>query len=100
MPLGLDVLRTLEHHVFEQVRKSRAPGLLVLGPDVIPDLHVNDRRGMILEKHHVEAVRQRGCRVIELRRTNRGMDEWHNPERDRDDGGGAEAPQTNLGGHG
>ena len=72
MPFGLDVLRALEHHVLEQVREAGAARLLVLRPDVIPDLGVHDRRRVILEQDHLQPVRQRGHRVVELRRTDGG----------------------------
>ena len=68
MPFGLDVLRSLEHHVLEQMREAGAPGPLVLRAHVIPDLQVHDRRGMIFEEDHVQAVGQRGHRVVEPRR--------------------------------
>ncbi len=42
------------------------PGLLVLRPDVIPDLGVHDRRRVIFEKDHLQPVGQRRHRVIEL----------------------------------
>ena len=71
MPLGLDVLRALEHHVLEQVREAGAAGTLVLGPDVVPHFGVHDRRGVILEEHHLQPVRQRRHRVIELGRPRR-----------------------------
>ena len=55
MPFGLDVLRALEHHVLEQVREAGPAGPLVLRPDVIPDLRVDDRRRVILEEDDLHA---------------------------------------------
>ena len=66
--LGLDVLRALEHQVLEEVRESRAAGLLVLGPDVKPQLHVDDRRRAILVEDHRQAVGQLQPLVDELGR--------------------------------
>ena len=44
------------------------PGALVFRAHVVPDLHVDDRRRVILEQHDREAVRQRRDAVVELRR--------------------------------
>jgi hypothetical protein len=52
----LDVLRTLEHQVLEQVRESRAPDFLVGRSDVIPDVHRHDRHTAILVQDDVEPV--------------------------------------------
>ena len=59
MRIGIDVLRSLEHHVFEQMRESRSPGPLILGADVIPDGDVRNRRRVILRQDHAQPVRQR-----------------------------------------
>ena len=67
--LGLDVLRSLEHHVLEEVREAGAAGLLVLRSDVIPDLQVDDRRRVILGQHDGQPVRQRRDLVLQLGRT-------------------------------
>ena len=79
VPFGLHVLRALEHHVFEQVRETGPPGLLVLGSDVVPDFRLHDRRRVVLEHHHLEPVGQCGHRVIEfrraVRRTGAGIDD-------------------------
>ncbi len=77
----LHVLRALEHHVLEQVREAGAPRLLVLRPDVVPQLHVHDRRGVILRENHREAVGERRDPVVELRRRHGG---GHDDRIDRD----------------
>ena len=71
--LGLDVLRALEHHVLEQVREAGAARPLVLRADVVPDRHVHDRRRVILGEDHPQPVRQRRDLVLELGRTDRGL---------------------------
>ena len=38
MRLGSDVLRALEHHVLEQVRKTGEAGALIGRADVIPEI--------------------------------------------------------------
>ena len=48
--VGLDVLRALEHQVLEEVGEAGAPRLLVLRPDVVPELQVDDRRRVVLEE--------------------------------------------------
>ena len=65
---GLHVLRTLEHHVLEEVREPRAPRLLVPRADVIPDRDVHDWRRVILREDHPQPVGERRDLVIELRR--------------------------------
>ena len=56
--LGPNVLRALEHHVLEEVRKAGAALLLVLRADVVPHPEVHDRRGMILGEDHRQPVRE------------------------------------------
>ena len=67
---GLDVLRALEHHVLEQVREPGAARPLVFRADVIPDLHVHDRRRVVLGQDDGQAVWQFRDLVLELRRTD------------------------------
>ena len=67
----LHVLRALEHHVLEQVRKPGAAGLLVLRPDVVPQLHVHHRRRVVLREDHREPVGKRRDLVVELGRGHR-----------------------------
>ena len=52
------VLRPFEHQVFEEVRKTGAPWLLVLRADVVPDVDGDDRAAVILVHDHIEPVRQ------------------------------------------
>jgi hypothetical protein len=77
MSFGLDVLRSLEHHVLEKVREAGTARTLVLGADVIPDLQMDDRRRVIFEKDDVEPVGQRRHRVVETRRAHRCLDGGH-----------------------
>ena len=70
--LGRDVLRALEHHVLEHVRDAADADVLVLRSDVIEDLHRRDRRLVIGEEQHLEAVRQRPVLDVQLRRRKRG----------------------------
>ena len=72
MLIGPDVLRALEHQVLEQMREPGAAGLLVLRADVIPDREMHDRRRVIFEKDDLQAVGQRGHRVVELGRPDDG----------------------------
>ena len=53
------VLRPFEHQVLEQVREAGVARLLVLRPDVIPEIHGDDRTRVILVQEHVEAVGER-----------------------------------------
>ncbi len=66
----LDVLRALEHQVLEQVCEAGAAGPLVLRSDVIPELQVDDRRGVIFRQHDGEAVVERRDAIFELGRTD------------------------------
>ena len=72
VPLGRDVLRALEHQVLEQVRKPGPARLLVLRPDVIPQLHVHDRRRMVFRQHDRQPVGQRRELILKLGRRNGG----------------------------
>ena len=72
VPFGRDVLRALEHQVLEQVRKPGPARLLVLRPDVIPELHVHDRRRVILRQHHRQAVGERRDLILKLGGRNGG----------------------------
>ncbi len=46
--------------------KSRKPGTLVGRPDVIPEIHGNQRQTVIFQKNHIEAVLQLVCFELEL----------------------------------
>ncbi len=50
------VLRSFEHQVLEEMRKTGAARTLVLGPDVIPDVEGDDRDVVILMNDDVEPV--------------------------------------------
>ena len=55
--LGLpDVGRALEHHVLEQVREPGLARDLVLGADVVPDVHGHHGREVILRDDQAQAV--------------------------------------------
>ena len=72
VPFGRDVLRALEHQVLEQVRKPGPARLLVLRPDVIPQLHVHDRRRVVFRQHDRQPVGQRRELILKLGRRNGG----------------------------
>ena len=61
------VLRALEHQVLEQVREAGAAGHLVGGPDVVPEVHRDDRQPVIGADDHFEPVRKRELLELELR---------------------------------
>src|SRR6185503_2535858 len=90
----LDVLRTLEHQVLEQVREAGAARFLVLRPDVIPQLQVHDRRRVIFRRHQRQAIGERGDFVLQLRRADRG---GRRGGRRRDQQGGGDAGGTRSG---
>ena len=69
--LGRDVLRALEHHVLEHVGDAADADVLVLGSDVIENLHGRDRRLVIRQEQHVQAVRERPVLDVQLRRRQR-----------------------------
>ena len=71
--LGLHVLRALEHHVLEQMRKPGSSRLLVSRADVVPHGQMHDRRRMILGQDHAQPVRQRSDLVLEFWRMDGGM---------------------------
>ena len=56
--LVLVVLAALEHQMFEQVGETAAPGRLVLGTDVVPDVDGDDRRFAVGVHDHAQAVGQ------------------------------------------
>ena len=55
--------RALEHQVLEEVREPGAPRLLVLRPDVVPEVHRDDRHVVVLVHDDVEPVGERAFRV-------------------------------------
>jgi hypothetical protein len=53
------VLRSLEHQVLEEVREAGVAGAFVLGTDVIPDVHRDDRTRVVFVEQDVESVAER-----------------------------------------
>ena len=53
-----NLIGRLEHQMFEKVGDPRRAALLVGSTDAIPDHVRNDRRPMIGDDHHLQAVRQ------------------------------------------
>jgi hypothetical protein len=66
--LRLDVGRAFEHEVLEEMGETRAARLFVLGSDVVPELEVDDRRGMILVRDNGQPVVEPFLAVLERRR--------------------------------
>ena len=64
------VLRTLEHHVLEQVREAGAARDLVQRTDVVPDVDGDDRQPVIDMEDDLHSIWQRVLLVgdVELRR--------------------------------
>ena len=62
------VLRSLEHQVLEEVREAGVARPLVLRSDVIPEVHGDDRAGVVLVQQHVEAVGERVLREPDVQR--------------------------------
>ena len=50
--------RALEHHVLEQVGEAGLARLLVLGADVVPEVHGDDGREVVLGDDEAQAVGQ------------------------------------------
>ena len=57
------MLGPFEHQMLEEMRKAGTSRPLVLGADVIPDVHRHDRHVMVLVDDHVETVGERALRV-------------------------------------
>ena len=51
--VGRHVLRTLKHHVLEQVRKPGTPGRLVGRADVVPEIHRHHRQACLPAEDHL-----------------------------------------------
>src|SRR4030095_15192644 len=62
----LDVSRSLEHQMPEEVGEPRASRLLACRADVVPDVDGHDWNRVILVQDHVQAVWQRELRVTDL----------------------------------
>ena len=52
----MKVFAAAEHQVLEQVREAGLAGLLVLGPDVVPNVDGHDGGLMIFVNEHGQAV--------------------------------------------
>lgn len=52
------VPRRLEHQVFEHVGEAGPPFRIVLGPDLVPDLHRDIGRARVARREHPQSVRQ------------------------------------------
>src|SRR5690606_10664774 len=50
------VARTLEHHVFEQMRKTGAPRAFVPRADFVPEIDRHYRRALLRRKDDAQAV--------------------------------------------
>ena len=70
-PVVLVILGSVEHQVFEQVRKPGATGTLVLAADVVPDVHRDDWRLVILVHDECESVREHELLVRDVHRRQR-----------------------------
>ena len=57
----LDVRRSFEHQVLEQMREAGASGLLARRADVVPDVDRRERDGVILVQDHVQPVGSVNC---------------------------------------
>ena len=59
----LHVAGSHEHQVLEEMREAGAPRVLARRADVVPDVHGDNRRAVILVQNHGHAVGQRELRV-------------------------------------
>ncbi|MCW0461525.1 hypothetical protein NB717_002593 [Xanthomonas sacchari] len=66
--LAVVVLAALEHQVLEQMREPGAPGRLVLGADVVPEVDRHDRRLAIGVHHHPQPIGQGELLVGDIHR--------------------------------
>jgi hypothetical protein len=71
-PVGVRVLAAVEHQVLEEVREPRAPRPLVLRADVVPDVHADDRRLVVLVDDDGEAVGEDLLRERDVRHGEAG----------------------------
>ena len=60
------VLAAVEHQVLEQVREAGLAGLLVAGADVVPDVHRDDRRLVVLMDDQAQPVVEDVLRVRDV----------------------------------
>ena len=63
----VEVLRAVEHQVLEEVREAGLARPLVLGADVVPDVHGDDRRLVVLVDDERQAVGEHVARERDLR---------------------------------
>src|SRR5262249_14310720 len=81
-----DVFRSLEHHVFEQVREAGATLALIARADLVANGDRVYGRVMILSDDHAEAVIERRIRELDLRKfglSRAGQSESESNERER-----------------
>ena len=67
----LDVLRSLEHEVLEQVREAGSPRLLVGGADVVPDVDGDHGHALVLMQDHGQPVGEPELAIRHLQRSRR-----------------------------
>ena len=65
------VLRALEHQVLEQVGEPALPAFLVLGADVIPQIHRDQGQPVLAADDDFKSIGQLGFGEVEL-----GQDRW------------------------
>ena len=65
------VLRALEHHVLEKVGEPGPARPLVLGTDVIPDVHADNGRGVVFVQDDIQTVGKRKFLEFQFRNL------WH-----------------------
>ncbi len=58
MLVGFHVLRSLKHHVLEQVSEAGPAGLLVGGTNVVPEIDRCKRESVILGENDLEPIRE------------------------------------------
>jgi len=102
-PVGVRVFAAVEHQVLEQMREARATRALVLRADVVPDVHTDDRRLVVLVHDHGQTVAQhalgvRDLRQVRVRRGGRCGRRAESDGRERDERGGVTKSGTCHGG--
>ena len=68
-----DVVRSLEHHVLEQVGEAGAPGSFVARADVVSDVQCDDRCAVVLDELYTQAVGERGVGEFDADRSRMGF---------------------------
>ena len=69
---GDEVARRLEHQMLEHVREAGLALGIVLGPDIVPDLHRHVRCRRVANGEHAQAVRQRALGIGDRLHRRRG----------------------------